>query len=122
MNSICLKELEFAASLNKRFAPIVYRRVSARTVPEALRRLQFIVFEDEANFDESVATLDQALTTDIAWIRKHTEFGELSRRWARAGRPGPRGLLLRSPVLEEAERWIARLDRAVVERSQPLRR
>ena len=80
MNSICLKELEFAASLNKRFAPIVYRRVSARTVPEALRRLQFIFFEDEAYFDETVATLDQALPTDIAWIRKHTEFGELSRR------------------------------------------
>src|SRR5258706_563169 len=38
-------------------------------------------------------------------IRKHTEFGEAARRWAAAGRP--RGLLLRSPVLEEAERWIA---------------
>src|SRR5207237_7253213 len=35
----------------------------------------------------------------------HTEFGEQARRWSLAG--GPSGLLLRSPVLEQAERWIA---------------
>ena len=49
--------------------------------------------------------LAEALRTDIGWIRQHTEFGEAARRWSAAGRPG--GLLLRSPVLEQAERWIA---------------
>jgi len=38
---------------------------------------------------------------------RHTAFGEQARRWAEAGRPGPHGLLLRSPTLEEAEQWIA---------------
>src|SRR5262249_45961588 len=42
---------------------------------------------------------------DIAWIRQHTAFGEQARQWALA--KGPTGLLLRSPVLEQAERWIA---------------
>src|SRR5262249_6140121 len=36
---------------------------------------------------------------------QHTEFGEQARRWTLA--QGSTGLLLRSPVLEEAERWIA---------------
>ena len=53
----------------------------------------------------SADRLAEALGTDIAWIRQHTEFGEQARRWAVAD--GSHGLLLRSPILEEAERWIA---------------
>ncbi len=48
-----------------------------------------------------------ALESDISWIRNHTDIGEQARRWTIAGRPGAHGLLLRSPLLEEAERWIA---------------
>ena len=104
-SEVALKELAYATSLNKRFAPIVCRRVDADAVPEPLRRLNFIFFDDAARVDASANQLVEALQTDIDWIRKHTEFGEAARRWAAAGRP--RGLLLRSPVLEEAERWIA---------------
>jgi len=104
---VCQKEVARAASLNKRFAPIVYRRVDDKAVPEALARLNFIFFDDPARFEESLARLDEALRTDIGWIRKHTEFGESVRRWAEAGGSASSGLLLRSPVLEEAERWIA---------------
>ena len=106
-SDVALKEVAFAASLNKRFAPIVVRRVNNKAVPEALRRLNFIFFDDAARFDENIERLAEALTTDIDWVRKHTEFGEQAQRWAEAGRPGPRGLLLRSPKLEDAERWIA---------------
>lgn len=106
-SEVALKEITFAASLNKRFAPIVCRRVPDQAVPEPLARLNFIFFDDEAQFDASADRLAEALATDLEWVRKHTEFGEAARRWTVAGRPGPRGLLLRSPVLEEAERWIA---------------
>jgi tetratricopeptide (TPR) repeat protein len=104
-SEVALKELACAASLNKRFAPIVCRRVEADAVPEPLRRLNFIFFDDAGRFDASADVLVEALATDINWIREHTAFGEAARRWAAAGRP--RGLLLRSPLLEEAERWIA---------------
>jgi WD40 repeat protein len=104
--SVCQQEITFAADLNKRLAPIVWRAVEDEAVPKVLRALNFVFFEG-ADFDERVKVLAQALSTDIAWVRKHTEFGEQARRWAAAGRPGPRGLLLRPPVLEEAERWIA---------------
>ena len=106
-SDVCRKEIAFAASLNKRLAPIVFRRVDDKMVPEALARLNFIFFDDESRFEDSVTRLTEALQTDIDWIRKHTDFGEAARRWASAGRSAARSLLLRSPLLEEAERWIA---------------
>ena len=104
-SEIALKEVGFAASLNKRFAPVVCRRPDDKAIPEALARLNFVFFDNTAQFDQSVDRLAEALDTDIAWIRQHTEFGEAAWRWVLAKRPN--GLLLRSPVLEQAERWIA---------------
>src|SRR5580704_1833654 len=71
-----LKEVEYAASLNKRFAPIVCRRVDDTAVPEPLRRFNFVFFDDPEKFDVSAERLAEALATDIGWIRKHTEYGE----------------------------------------------
>jgi hypothetical protein len=99
------KEISFATSLNKRFAPIVYRRVDEQLVPEVLAKMNHVFFDDEAKFDASADRLARALRIDIAWVRLHTEFGGAARQWSVANRPN--GLLLRSPRLEEAERWIA---------------
>jgi hypothetical protein len=104
---ICQKEVDFAESLNKRFAPIVWRHVSPEATPVALSRLNWIFFDEAARFDEYMEQLAEALETNIGWIRKHTEFGELARRWDTAGRPGPSGLMLRPPILDEAEGWLA---------------
>jgi WD40 repeat protein len=100
-----LKEVEYATSLNKRFAPIVCRRVDDVSVPDALRRLNFIFFDDPAHFQLGADQLVEALKTDIGWIRQHTSNGEAAHHWSATSRPG--GLLLRSPALEEAERWVA---------------
>jgi WD40 repeat protein len=106
-SDVCQSEVRFAASLNKRLAPIVWRRVEDSRVPAELARLNFIFFDEPDQFDPSLDRLAEALHTDIEWVRKHTEFGEQARRWVGVGRPGPRGLLLRPPALDEAERWIA---------------
>lgn len=103
-SEVALKEVAHAASLSKRFAPIVCRPVDDAVVPEALRRLNFIFFDDPERFDQGADRLVEALGTDIGWVRQHTEYGEAERRWSAAGRPG--GLLLRSPALEVAEYWI----------------
>jgi tetratricopeptide (TPR) repeat protein len=105
LESIARKEVAFAAKLNKRFAPIVYRPIEDNLVPEELAKLNFIFFDDATRFEQSADHLAEALNTDIGWIRQHTDFGEQARRWAQA--KGASGLLLRSPVLEQAERWIA---------------
>src|SRR5579863_9271960 len=113
VSDVALKEVVHAASLNKRFAPIVCRRTDDGAVPEALRRLNFIFFDDPARFEASADQLAEALETDIGWVRQHTEYGEAARRWATSDRKS--GLLLRSPVLEEAERWIASRPRGAPE-------
>jgi formylglycine-generating enzyme required for sulfatase activity len=118
-SEVSLKEVAYSASLNKRFAPIVCRRVEDSAVPEALRRLNFIFFDDPAQFDASADRLAEALQTDIGWIREHTEYGEAERRWAVAGRPG--GLLLRSPTLEVAEHWIATRPHGAPEPTEEIR-
>ncbi len=97
-SEVALKEVAHAVALNKRIAPIVCRRVDDGATPEALRRLNFVFFDEPERFEASADQLAEALQTDIGWIRQHTEFGELARRWSDAGRPG--GLLLRSPALE----------------------
>jgi hypothetical protein len=85
-SDVALKEVVHAASLNKRLAPIVCRRVEDSAVPEALRRLNFIFFDDPAQFEVSAEKLVEAVQTDIGWIRRHTEFGEAARRWVEGGR------------------------------------
>src|ERR1700730_8089421 len=79
-SEVALREVAFAASLNKRFAPIVYRRVGDKELPEALRRLNFIFFDELEQFDTNADRLAEALNTDVGWIRLHTEYGEAERR------------------------------------------
>jgi formylglycine-generating enzyme required for sulfatase activity len=103
-SDVAIKEVSHAASLNKRFAPIVCQRVEDSAVPEALRRLNFIFFNDPDTFDASADKLAEALQTDISWIRRHTEFGDAAHRWVETGRPS--GMLLRPPMLDQAEAWL----------------
>jgi hypothetical protein len=119
-SDVAVKEVAYAASLNKRFAPTVCRRVENSAVPEALRRLNFIFFDDSSQFEASADKLAEALQTDIVWIRDHTKFGEAARGWTAAGRPN--GLLLRTPTLEMAEYWIASRPRGAPEPTDDIRK
>src|ERR1700693_359432 len=62
-SAVALQEVAFAASLNKRFAPVVHRRADDKLVPEALARLNFIFFDDDARFEASTDQLAEALST-----------------------------------------------------------
>jgi hypothetical protein len=104
-SKVALNEVEFASSMNKRFAPIIWRRVEEDSkVPEKIREYNFIFFDDESQFPSSMDRLVEALNTDIDWLRLHTEYGQAARKWSNEKRP--RGLLLRSPSLERAEKWV----------------
>ena len=106
-SSICGREIAFAEGLNKRFAPIVARRVAdVGAVPEALGRLNFVFLDGEGDHAAELDRLVAALGTDIDWVRRHSEYGAQALRWVEAGRPT--GLLLRASPLDAAESWIAR--------------
>jgi TIR domain len=85
-SEVCATEVAYAASLNKRFAPVVCRSIEGRLVPEALRRLNFIFFTEPAEFEASVQRLAEALQTDIEWIGIRNSANSLC-----AGKP-PGGL------------------------------
>lgn len=104
-SDVALMEVAHAASLNKRFAPILFRPVEDRAVPEALRRLNFIFFDDPSLFDASARKLVDALQTDIGWIRRHTEYGQRALEWTENEQAA--ALLLRPPLLDQAETWLA---------------
>lgn len=105
VSDICLKEVDFALGQRKRLAPIVCRPIARDRVPEEVAKLHSVDFDDPEKFDPAIAELVEALSTDIGWRRKHTAFGLDAQAWDGAGQP--KGLLLRSPRLEEAEDWLA---------------
>jgi hypothetical protein len=78
-SDVALKEIAYAGSLNKRFAPIVFRRVDDARVPETLRRLNFVFLDEQAGFDAVADQLAEALHTNIEWIGRQTYW---------ANRPG----------------------------------
>jgi WD40 repeat protein len=105
----CIGEVTIAARLNKRFVPVVLRRVKVSELPEPLEPLkkpQWIFFDDPQRFGERLAELVTALETDMDWVRKHADFTLDAQRWDAAERPGAEGLLLRPPLLREAEAFL----------------
>lgn len=110
-SDVALKEVDFAASLNKRFLPVVAADIDGHEVPQALARLNYVYFIAHSragasgDFDEAADQLVRALQTDIGWIREHTRLGEAAARWARDGQG--KHLLLRGPALAVAEAWLA---------------
>jgi hypothetical protein len=64
--------------------------------------------EKLAQFQKSADQLAEALNTDIAWVRQHTDFGEQARRWALAKQPN--GLLLRYRCLSGKHRHYIHLN------------
>lgn len=102
-SEVCAWEIEHAASLNKRIAPIVIEQVEGKDIPPLLARLNFIFCTPRDPFENAMETLSSALSTDIDWIREHTRIGGLALRWDAANRPGR--LLPRGQEIEDMERW-----------------
>ncbi len=102
-SEVCAWEIELAASLNKRIAPIVIDEVDTARIPPLLARLNFIFCTERDRFVDAVDSLVMALNTDIDWIREHTRLAGLAQRWDRASRPDR--LLLRGQDIADAEAW-----------------
>ena len=99
----CAKEIEYARLLRKRLAPLVAEPTDPTSLDPAIRRLNFVFADREDAFESAVATVLEALATNIEWIRQHTDYTRQGIKWQEKGYP--KGLLLRSPALEDAEHW-----------------
>lgn len=74
-SDVCRWEVEHAAALNKRIAPIVIEEVAPELIPPRLARPNFIFCTERDPFEDAIDTLESALRTDIDWIREHTRLG-----------------------------------------------
>ena len=111
---ICAQEVEYAAELHKRLAPVVHRPIDGLVVPPALARLNYIYFDGPDRSQPALDELVKALNTDIDWVRQHTSIGEQALRWQARSQAAPakaEPLLLRGNALGEAEIWISKRPR-----------
>jgi len=100
----CTWEVDRTIELSKRLLPVIFKSVPDDDIPEKLRRLEYVRFDTEAKFVR-LFQLAEALRVDLDWIREHTRYGELARRWDGLGRP--ESLLLRGDQIDLANRWMA---------------
>ena len=99
----CGRELEYAVQNGKRLVPLLARDVDPADVTPELVRLNWIAVRDADG--TQVAAVEEALDTDLDWVRTHTDL--LVRAVAWEARNEDRGLLLRGRPLADAERFLA---------------
>ena len=101
----CASEVEYAASLNKRFVTVLHREVNSASLHPELARVQWIDFNQyerdfNANFNQLVRTLD----TDREHVHSHTKWLQRAIEWQEKGKSAD--LLLRGSELAVAEAWL----------------
>ena len=104
----CGNELEYAMEVNKRVIPVVRRRPREGAAPSSLADLNWIFFDDDADFDRPFSELTTALDTDLDWTKAHTRLLVRSSEWI--GAKKDRSLVLRGNDLRAAESWLADAD------------
>lgn len=100
----CQKELDHALHLQKRIIPVVLRDVEPEQVDSHLRNIDWVWLRPEDDEQRSMQRLENAITTDLDHLHRHTRFLLRALEW-RTNRD--RSLLLRGGNLREAEQWLA---------------
>src|SRR5439155_19763000 len=101
----CGHEIVHAAAHNKRMVPIVAREVNADTVPEALRKLNWISYLESDDFEKATDKLISALDTDLNWVHAHTRLLTRAIEWNANGKSN--SFVLRGDDLRSAEQGLA---------------
>ncbi|MBN1563769.1 MAG: toll/interleukin-1 receptor domain-containing protein [Anaerolineae bacterium] len=125
-SEVCLREIRHAESRNKRFIPVVWRKISdavlEKNLPPVIKKTNWIFFgEAEEEFDHALATLLVALATDLSYVHEHTRLWLRAISWQTAHHDSSQ--LLRGNELKAAEEWLAAglAGDHALERNQPTR-
>ncbi|MEO1788005.1 MAG: toll/interleukin-1 receptor domain-containing protein, partial [Pseudomonadota bacterium] len=110
-SAVCAWEVEEAARLAKRILVVTLGDLSPGiTPPEKLAGIDWIHCWANPAVPGSSQTrgfieLDQALRTDLGWLRKQTELQEQAAKWDARGRESDDPVLLREDLLAEGLDW-----------------
>jgi WD40 repeat protein len=101
----CKDEVEYAASLNKRFVTVLHREVNSIDVHPELAKVQWIDFNQKkrdfnANFNQLVRILD----TDREHVHSHSKWLQRAIEWNEKDKSAD--LLLRGNEFAIAENWL----------------
>ena len=101
----CKDEVEYAASLNKRFVTVLHRQVNTNDLHPELAKVQWIDFNGDkgdfnANFNQLVRTLD----TDREHVRSHSKWLHRALEWEYKDKSDD--LLLRGCEFLVAQNWL----------------
>ncbi|MBD2015500.1 TIR domain-containing protein [Microcoleus sp. FACHB-53] len=112
----CKDEVEYAASLNKRFVTLLHREVNPSDLHPELAKVQWIDFNQNerdfnANFNQLVRTLD----TDREHVHNHTKWLQRAIEWQEKDKSAD--LLLRGNEFAIAQNW---LQEAEKQKKQPV--
>jgi hypothetical protein len=111
----CASEVEYGASLNKRFVTVLHRQVNSGDLHPELAKVQWIDFNHNerdfnANFNQLVRTLD----TDRVHVQSHTKWLQRAIEWNEQEKSAD--LLLRGSEFTIAQNW---LQEAEQQKKQP---
>ena len=112
----CKDEVEYAASLNKRFVTVLHREINTADLHPELAKVQWIDFNHNerdfnANFNQLVRTLD----TDREHVHSHTKWLQRAIEWQEKDKSTD--LLLRGNEFAIAQNW---LQEAQQQKKQPV--
>ncbi len=103
-SQVCRQEIEHAIMNGKRLIPLLVREVSAAEVHPNLKKLNWIFFREQDDFEKSLQKLEAGIKTDLAWVEFHTRLQVRAVEWAKGN---DSGRLLRGKDLREAEEQLA---------------
>ncbi|MEO0759230.1 MAG: TIR domain-containing protein [Cyanobacteria bacterium J06648_16] len=102
----CDREVEYAASLNKRIVTILYRSVDETKLNSTLAKIQYLDFRgDKGDFETRFGELVRTLDTDRNYLRSHTKWLQRALEWEKAAKNTD--LLLSGSPCAVAEDWLA---------------
>ncbi|MEQ9486000.1 TIR domain-containing protein [Coleofasciculus sp. F4-SAH-05] len=101
----CADEVEYAASLNKRFVTVLHREVNSNELHPELAKVQWIDFNpNEKDFNANFRQLVRTLDTDREHLHNHTKWSQRAIEWEEKGKSAD--LLLRGSEFGIAENWL----------------
>jgi WD40 repeat protein len=102
----CANEVEYAASLNKRFVTLLHQPIDPLTLHPELAKVQWLDFNQrEGDFSANFTELLHILDTDTEHLYAHTRLLMRAIEWDDKGRK--ESLLLREEELTDAEQWLS---------------
>lgn len=107
----CSQEIIHAAEHGKRIVPLLRTRPGEEDMKKMHPKLSahnWVFFDKDEEFAQSVSNLNQALDTDMDYVRMHTRILVRSGEWIEQG-TNP-SLLLRGDDLKYAEAWLSQTE------------